>query len=569
MTKTAHAVIGLAGFAAVAFYGCAKLKDGPTSSQGDGAPRTTNVAVAATPAPRATQLSTQAKAGRSVPVPGAVQEDIDSGWQNLQVVNGKPYADMYFKHYGVNPTIDTEEEALSTFSIDVDTASYSVARSYLNRNNMPEEDSIRVEEFVNKFDYAYATPETGAFSVQVEAFPSPNRKGYHVLHIGLKGKEVTAEQRKPANLVFVIDVSGSMNMENRLTLAKQALALLVGQLRSDDSVGIVVYGSSAHTVLEPTFATQESKDTIMRAIDALTPEGSTNAQAGLELGYQMAARNFRESGINRIILCSDGVANNGITNADKIFERVKDKADAGITISTVGLGMGNYNDVLMERLADKGNGNYAYVDDLKEARRIFVEELTGTLQVIAKDVKIQLAFDEDAVSRYRLLGFENRILEKEEFENDAVDAGEIGAGHTVTAMYEVKFRNGVRPKGDFAELRIRYKKPEGHRSQLIERGLPFGVVRDSYEQASPPTKLSLVAAAFAEKLRGSYWVRNLSYNDILGLWAQIPRPLRDREDVQELHGLIETARRLDNRGDKFADVAPVAQMDFDKVPVLQ
>jgi Ca-activated chloride channel family protein len=307
----------------------------------------------------------------------------------------------------------------------------------------------------------------------------------------------------------------------------------------------------------------------MEAIDSLTTDGSTNVQAGLKIGYKMARKNFQEGWINRIVLCSDGVANNGITQADKIFASVKDEAKDGITISTVGFGMGNYNDVLMERLADIGDGNYAYVDRIEEAKKIFQEQLTGTLQVIAKDVKIQLEFDKKKVTRYRLLGFENRRLEKHQFDDDKIDAGEIGAGHTVTAMYEVKFTDAAKD-GDFGTLRIRHKKPEGGSSTKIEKALPYAIVRADYAKASPPTKLSFVAAAFAEKLRGSYWVRNLEWNHIVGYWEDIPAPLRNRADVQELGDLIRKSRSLDQRGDKFEkDYGPVAEMDFDNVPVLK
>lgn len=510
-------------------------------------------------------LSCGGKRERSAPsIPEA-----DTAFRGLAVVNGEPYADMYFEHFGVNPTIDTEEENTSTFAVDVDTASYSVARSYLERGHLPDEAAVRVEEFVNKFDYAYAAPEEDAFSVQVEASPSPNRTGYHVLHVGLKGKEVAAEERRAANLVFVIDVSGSMDMEDRLGLVKRALALLVGELDARDSVGIVVYGNDAHTILEPTYATRNGKEIIMSAIGKLRAEGSTNAQAGLKLGYEMAALHFEEDKINRVILCSDGVANNGITGAGGILETIEDESSRGVTISTVGFGMGNYNDVLMERLADAGNGNYSYVDRLPEARRIFVEELTGTLQVIAKDVKIQVEFDEDKVSRYRLLGFENRMLEKEDFTDDAVDAGEIGAGHSVTALYEVKFKKGADDGGSFATVRIRHKAPDGESAVEIEREVPFAIVRADYGSASPPARLSIVAAAFAEKLRGSYWVRNLTYDQILALWNNIPLPLRDRDEVRELRGLIVTAQTLDQRGDKFETDLPVARMDFDRLPILK
>ncbi len=474
-------------------------------------------------------------------------------------------AQMYFKHFGVNPTIETDAEPVSTFAVDVDTASYSMARAYLWRGMLPPEEAVRVEEFVNAFDYGYRPPEKEAFAVQVEAFPSPNRKGYHVLHVGLKGREVKKAERKASNLVFTIDVSGSMGMENRLGLVKRALELLVDQLDERDTVAIVVYGDSARLLLPPTNAMR--REQILEAIHRLRPEGSTNVQAGLELAYQVAAKHLRPGGINRVVLCSDGVANNGITHADGIFARVKGLAERGITLSAVGFGMGNYNDVLMERLADTGNGNYAYVDRLDEARRIFVEQLTGTLQVIAKDVKVQLEFDPAAVVRYRLLGFENRMLRKQDFADDQVDAGEIGAGHSVTAIYEVKLRAERPPH--FATLRVRFKEPDGRTSSLVEKRLPSEIVRDSYAKTAGPTRVSMVAAAFAEKLRGSYWARNLSYDELLRLWDQIPEPLRQRKDVGELRELIQKARALDRRIDRWEKDVPVAMMDFDRVPVLQ
>lgn len=470
---------------------------------------------------------------------------------------------MYFQGYGVNPTVNTEEERFSTFSVDTDSASYTLTRAYLERGGLPNEQAVRVEEFVNTFDYGYAHQGSAPFSVQVEGFPSPVRKGYHVVHVGVKAREVSRPQRKPSHLVFVIDVSGSMNLENRLGLVKRALHLLVNALDERDQVSIVVYGSTARQVLEPTSAVHAH--IIRAAIDSLHSEGSTNAQAGLEMGYSLAASHLVEGGINRVILCSDGVANTGLTDANSIWERIRSRAAKGITLSTVGFGMGNYNDVLMERLAQVGEGNYAYVDRIEEAHRIFVRNLTGTLQVVAKDVKLQMEFNPKAVSHYRLLGYENRMLTKEQFADDRVDAGEIGAGHAVTALYEVKL---TEPSASFGTLRIRYKAPEGGDSKLIEKALPSSVLRSAYGRATPPTRLSYVAAAFAEKLRGSYWVRPLTYDALFSLWEEVGQPLKARDDVAELGALIQKARALDHRADRFEAFAPVSTMDFDRVPTL-
>nr|WP_223646548.1 von Willebrand factor type A domain-containing protein [Corallococcus sp. EGB] len=477
----------------------------------------------------------------------------------------RPFFDMYFKGYGVNPTVDTEEERFSTFSVDTDTASYTLTRAYLERGALPDEQAVRVEEFVNTFDYGYANAPDGPFSVNVEGFPSPARKGYQVVHIGVKARDVSSAQRKPAHLVFVIDVSGSMAMENRLGLVKRSLRLLVDALDERDQVSIVVYGSTAHQVLAPTNATQ--KAAILDAIDSLQTEGATNAQAGMELGYALAASHMLQGGINRVILCSDGVANNGITEADGIWARVKEQAAAGITLSTVGFGMGNYNDVLMERLAQVGEGNYSYVDKLDEARRIFVQNLTGTLQVVAKDVKLQVEFDRKTVSRYRLIGYENRLLTKQQFNDDRVDAGEVGAGHAVTALYEVKLRDPSQT--NFGTLRIRYKSPEGGSSRLIEKAMPVTLLRPAYEKAASPTRLSYVAAAFAEKLRGSYWARPLTYDALVSLWEELGTPLKAREDVAELGELIRLAKKLDRREDRFESIAPVRTMDADRVPTIK
>ncbi|RLB48099.1 MAG: hypothetical protein DRI90_25680 [Deltaproteobacteria bacterium] len=474
-------------------------------------------------------------------------------------------ADMYFKHYGVNPTVDTEEEPRSTFAVDVDNASYTMARSFLDRGQLPAEAAVRVEEVVNAFDYRYEAPSSSIFSINAEAAPSPNRRGYHVLHVGVKGKEVAKSQRKAANLVFVIDVSGSMSSGGRLQLVKRSMGLLVNQLNEADTVGIVSYGSKAREVLQPT--TAHNKQRILQAIEGLRTEGATNAEAGLKLGYQMASRRLRHGAVNRVILCSDGVANVGATGPDTILEIIGREVKRGITISTVGVGMGNYNDVMMERLADKGNGNYYYIDKLAEARRVFVDQLSGTLQVIAKDVKIQVVFDPTVVQRYRLIGYENRKLQAQQFSDDRVDAGEIGAGHSVTALYEIKLNSAS--SAPLGTVRIRYKQPTGSTSQLIEQSLVRSVVRSSNDGLSSPTQLSLVAAQFAEKLRGSYWARNVSYDDILSRFEHIAPPLRQQADVVELRRLVRRARDLDKRVDKFDRHGPIARMDFDRVPVLR
>jgi Ca-activated chloride channel family protein len=372
--------------------------------------------------------------------------------------NGEPASGMFFETYGVNPFVDTDEDRLSTFAIDVDTASYAVARKYLNGRHLPPKNAVRTEEFVNYFKYYYRSPVEYPFAIHFEGAPSKfGKQGVHkLLKIGIKGREIGVEERRDAVLTFVIDVSGSMNQGNRLGLVKQSLRLLVNQMGEGDRIGIVVYGTNARIIAKP--LPMGYRQLLLNAIDGLRSEGSTNAEQGLTYGYEMARKFFRKGCINRIILCSDGVANTGATRAETILKRVKKFAGDGIYLSAVGFGMSNYNDVLMEKLADKGNGNYAYVDTLDEAKRVFVENLTSTLQVIAKDVKIQVDFNPDVVRSYRLLGYENRGVADRDFRNDKVDGGEVGPGHMVTALYELKMHSGA--EGKIGIVHVRYKDPE-------------------------------------------------------------------------------------------------------------
>ncbi len=322
--------------------------------------------------------------------------------------------------------------------------------------------------------------------------------------------EIYTEDRRPAVLTFVVDVSGSMQRENRLGLVKQSLSLLLDQLRADDRIGLVIYGSRGQVLLEPT----SDRYAIRRAIDQLRTGGSTNAEEGLTLAYQLAARHRRSGAINRVILCSDGVANVGATSADSILERIRREAGQGIELTTVGLGMGNYNDTLMEQLADTGNGRYAYVDTLDEARRIFVENLTGTLQTLAAEAKVQVEFDPDMVSRYRLLGYENRDIADHRFRDPTVDAGEIGVGHTVTALYEIKLNERPRPNDEIATLRLRYGSIDRGKVVEIERTVTGEDFARRWEGASPALKLTSLVAEYAEILNRSYWAKDGDLHDV-------------------------------------------------------
>ncbi|MDH4616238.1 VWA domain-containing protein [Brevibacillus sp. AY1] len=412
---------------------------------------------------------------------------------------------MTFKHYGTNPFISTDEDNLSTFAADVDTGSYSIMRQYIREGNLPPADAVRVEEYIHYFSPNYPAPRDQTFAIQVDGGPSPFGSGYELVRIGIKGKEIPAVDRKPAHLVFVIDVSGSMEQENRLELVKKSLRILVDQLQPSDTVGIVVYGSTGEVILDPTSV--EDKKKILASIDRLVPGGSTNAEEGLMLGYEMASRTFDKQAINRVILCSDGVANVGETGPDGILRSIEDYARKDIYLSTFGFGMGNYNDVLMEQLANKGEGNYAYIDSFSEARRIFTEALTGTLQTIARDVKIQVEFDPQKVERYRLLGYENRDVRDEDFRNDAKDAGEIGAGHAVTALYEVKLK--TEQKTDLGTVRVRYHDVAAN--QVAEVAQPVQI----HSELSQELQFLATVAEFAEILRESYWAKDSSLEQVL------------------------------------------------------
>ncbi|MET3292767.1 UNVERIFIED_CONTAM: Ca-activated chloride channel family protein [Brevibacillus sp. OAP136] len=441
---------------------------------------------------------------------------------------------MYFESYGTNSFVSTTEDLLSTFAVDVDTGAYSVMRNYISRGSLPPESAVRLEEFINYFPLAYEPPKTGSFAIYTDAAPSPFSPGNEVVRIGIKGKEIAAHERKPANLVFVIDISGSMNQENRLGLVKQSLSVLVNQLTEGDRVGIVVYGSNGRRLLEPTSVQDKGK--ILASLDYLIPEGSTNAEEGLQLGYAMAAESFLNGGINRVILCSDGVANVGETRASALLERIDKYASDGILLSTFGFGMGNYNDTLMEQLADKGDGVYAYIDSFSEARRVFTEALTGTLQTIAKDAKIQVEFDPKQVAEYRLLGYENRDVADQDFRNDRVDGGEIGGGHSVTALYEVKPRGDL--SHDLGKVRLRYQNADTGKTEEIEK-----TIGPISSKPAPELLFLCAVAQYAEILRGSPWVQNGSLESVL----EVAQPVAKGEEQLEFIKLVKNALALRGR----------------------
>ena len=449
--------------------------------------------------------------------------------------------DNYFKNYGVNPFIDTRVDHLSTFALDVDTASYNIARSYVMDGNLPPAEAVRVEEFVNSFEQDYPIPPDVAFGIYADGAPSAfNSDGTLILRFGVQGYDIPAELRKPASLTFVIDISGSMGQDNRLGLVKQSLQLLVERLRPTDTVSIVVYSDNTRVVLFPTSG--EDRTTILNSIYSLQTEGATNLEAGLRLGYQLASQAYRALGINRVILCSDGVANVGATSTDAILESIRGYADAGISLTTVGFGMGNFNDVLMEQLADKGDGNYSYVDTLEQARHMFVDNLTSTLQVIALDAKVQVDFNPEAVAYYRLIGYENRAVADQDFRNDAVDAGEIGAGHSATALYAVLLRPGM--QGRIATVQLRWQDPQTHSIQEINGNFNTWDVTPTFASASPRYQLAVVVAQYAEVLRRSPWAIETPIYQVLNLAVQLSGILPGDPQVTEFVNLVSRASQI-------------------------
>ncbi|UCC44308.1 MAG: von Willebrand factor type A domain-containing protein [Candidatus Zixiibacteriota bacterium] len=413
----------------------------------------------------------------------------------------KPYpSDMFFQDYGTNDFIQTSMDRYSTFAIDVDDAAYSVVRQYLREGNLPPRDAVRVEEFVNRFDYGYNPPSHEKFRIFTELAPSPFDNGITLFKIGIKGREISRQERKPLNLTFVIDVSGSMGRGNRLELVKSSLLDLVAQLDGNDRIGIVAYGSNAYCVLEP--ISVDRKREIIHRIRSLSPGGSTYAEAGLRLGYEMANRQYVSGHDNVMILCSDGVANVGRTSADGIMAEVQRRAHKGITLSCFGFGMGNYNDVLLEQLAQRGNGRYAYINDMAEARRQFVDGFMGNIQVLGRDVKVQVDFNPSVVSSYRLLGYENRDVADHRFRDNNQDGGEVGAGHEITALYALRLTS-KRHHGEVGSVFVRWTDSDLAEVGEAKRTVNLGSMSRAFERSRPEFRLAWVAATFGEILKGS------------------------------------------------------------------
>lgn len=462
-----------------------------------------------------------------------------------------------------NEFFNSSETPLSTFSIDVDTASYSNIRRFVNYGRMPDVGAIRLEEMINYFDYDYKLPEgKHPFSVNTEVGSCPWNDKHKLVHIGIQGKKLADDEKVPQNLVFLLDVSGSMSSENKLPLLKKAFKLLVKELDDDDKVSIVVYAGAAGLVLKPTDG--DETEEIMEALDKLQAGGSTAGGAGIQLAYKVAEENLFEDGNNRIILATDGDFNIGVSSTSSLVEMIEEKRKKGIYITILGFGMGNYKDHRMEQIADKGNGNYFYIDNLNEAKKVLVRDLTGTLFTIAKDVKIQVEFNPAKIESYRLIGYENRLLNKEDFNDDKKDAGELGAGHTVTALYEVvpvgvgksskkvddltfqqtKVKKSAYDTEDIMMVKLRYKPPKSDKSiLLVER------IKDAdkdFDDTSENFQFSAAVAGAGMLMKDSKFKGSLTYNKIIEL-AEEAKGDDEFGYRSEFIEIIKAAKKLDKK----------------------
>lgn len=455
-----------------------------------------------------------------------------------------------------NPIHLAAQDPVSTFAIDVDTASYSNVRRFLNDGRLPPQDAVRIEELINYFDYNYALPNTREqpFSTTISVAPSPWAEGRQLVHIGLQGYDIERAERPPLNLVLLIDTSGSMNDREKLPLALEGFRMLTEQLTAEDHVSIVAYAGAAGAVLEPTSGDNQRR--ILDALNNLHAGGSTAGGEGLQLAYELAQRNFSPEAVNRVILATDGDFNVGITDTEQLQDFVERKRESGIYLSVLGFGTGNYNDTLMQRLAQNGNGVAAYIDSEQEARRVLSDQASGALFPIADDVKIQLEFNPERVAEYRLIGYETRALRREDFNNDRVDAGEIGAGHSVTAIYEITPVGGptfteplryqptqqatARGTGELAFVRIRYKLPGQHNSRLIERAITDADVVTDLAQAPEAARWAAAVAGYGQLLRGDPYVgRDFGWNEVIDL----AQSSRGRDENGWRSEFVQLARR--------------------------
>lgn len=439
-----------------------------------------------------------------------------------------------FTDIRANPVKIAKDEPVSTFSVDVDSASYSFVRGSLNQNVLPQKDAVRVEEMINYFPYDYVGPADRSvpFKPNISVFPTPWNADSRLVHIGIRGFSLNGQEKPKSNLVFLIDTSGSMDSPDKLPLLQNAMRMLVETLGPEDTVSIVTYAGSAGTVLEPTKAKDKAK--ILGALDRLMAGGSTAGAEGIRQAYQLAEQSFDKTGINRVILATDGDFNVGITDPEELKSFVERKRETGVSLSVLGFGRGNYNDELMQTLAQNGNGNAAYIDTINEARKVLVDEVNATLFTIAQDVKIQVEFNPQTVSEYRLIGYETRLLKREDFNNDKVDAGDIGSGHTVTAIYEItpkgskaklnddlRYGEASKPAAaasdEYGFVKIRYKLPGEKESKLISEPARISQTAPTIDAAPQEARFAAAVAAFGQLLRGGQYTKSYSYDDVIAL----------------------------------------------------
>lgn len=451
----------------------------------------------------------------------------------VQTIQPQPEDREKYRDVDPNPVKVAATEPVSTFSADVDTASYAVVRRFLNDGSLPPKDAVRVEEMVNYFDYAYAVPNDREkpFQPTVAVYPTPWNPATEIVHVGIQGYGLPQGERPPVNLVLLLDVSGSMEDPDKLPLLQKSLSMLAKEMTAQDRISIVVYAGNAGVVLEPTPGDQTAK--ITAAINNLSAGGSTAGGEGIRRAYELAEGNLIKGGVNRVILATDGDFNVGITDSEQLEDFVARKRESGVTLTVLGFGSGNYNDAMMQTLAQAGNGNAAYIDNLNEARKVLVDEMAGTVFTIAGDVKFQVEFNPACVAEYRLIGYETRMLETADFNNDKVDAGDIGAGHRVTALYEITpvgsaarltdpLRYG-KPEaasaacGEIAYLKMRYKLPGETASKLIERPITAADKSQSVDMLNGDFKFAAAVAGFAQLLRGEPYLKAFSYGDVMTL----------------------------------------------------
>lgn len=500
--------------------------------------------------PQQMSMSRAAAVGLAMPAPMAMMSMPEN--MPLPIENTENYQKIE-----TNPVHVVAQQPISTFSIDVDTGSYTNVRRYLTQAaQLPPVDAVRIEEMENYFNYHYPNPVgQHPFSVNTEVVNSPWQQNAKIIKIGIKAKDLQMQQLPPANLVFLVDVSGSMDAENKLPLVKKTLTLLTEQLRPQDKVSIVTYASGEDLALPPTSGAD--KDKILKVIHRLKAGGATSGERAIQLAYDQAQKSYIQGGINRILIATDGDFNVGITDFDTLKGMIAEKRKSGISFSTFGFGSGNYDEQLMEQLADAGDGNYSYIDNEREAKKVLQRQLSSTLATVAQDVKIQVEFNPATVKEYRLLGYENRLLKNEDFNNDRVDAGDIGAGHTVTALYEIipvgqkgwlnesryqaPINSSKANTQEYAYVNVRYKQPQQSQSILLSE--PVLTRSQDLAQASADTRFAIAVAAYAQQLRGGKYNAQMQWDDIFKLAQSAAQP--DEFGLRaEFLDLVKTAKSL-------------------------